>query len=179
MSLSELDPRTWSRFNAGRFGAGLVVAHGGMVSRVRLPSPEYAGSLDAAWDAVRKDFSPLAQAPEPSGYALEAATRLEDFFKSGRNVADLRYVVPDSGPFWRRVWELCAQIPRGRTVTYGDLARMAGSPRATQSVGNAMAKNQLPLLIPCHRVVNTESRVIRYGGGAEMKLHLLELERAG
>lgn len=80
--------------------------------------------------------------------------------------------------FRRRVLEACRNIPRGRTVTYADLARAAGSPHAVRAVGSAMAKNPLPLIVPCHRVVRSDGTL---GGfscpqGVRLKRRLLELE---
>jgi len=83
-------------------------------------------------------------------------------------------------PFQRRVIACCRSIPRGKTLTYGKLAAKAGSPGAARAVGNCMAANRIPLVIPCHRVVGAGGRLHGYSGpgGLKMKRFLLDLEAA-
>jgi O-6-methylguanine DNA methyltransferase len=95
---------------------------------------------------------------------------------------DLRDVPVDPGPqtrFQRRVTACCRSIPRGSTLTYGQLAAKAGSPGAARAVGNCMAANRIPLVIPCHRVVGAGGRLHGYSGpgGQTMKRLLLDLEQ--
>jgi methylated-DNA-[protein]-cysteine S-methyltransferase len=82
------------------------------------------------------------------------------------------------GDFQRRVLEHCRQIPYGETVSYGDLAAKAGSPRAARAVGNCMAANKTPLLVPCHRVVHSSGRLGSFSapGGVATKRRLLAME---
>jgi methylated-DNA-[protein]-cysteine S-methyltransferase len=82
-----------------------------------------------------------------------------------------------ASPFQKKVLQRVARIPYGRTVTYGEVARAVGSPRAFRAVGTANAQNNLPLVIPCHRVV-ASSGLGGYGGGLKMKKRLLRLEGA-
>lgn len=83
-------------------------------------------------------------------------------------------------PLQQRIWHLCQQIPYGQVVTYGDLARQAGRPGAARAVGSTMAKNRLPLIIPCHRVVAAGNRLGGFSSpqGVGMKRKLLTLESA-
>ena len=79
--------------------------------------------------------------------------------------------------FERRVLEVVQGIPRSETRTYAEVARLAGRPGAARAVGRVMAKNPVPLLVPCHRVVRSDGRLGDYsGGGPSMKRRLLELE---
>lgn len=78
--------------------------------------------------------------------------------------------------FSERVLELVARIPRGRVVTYGELARAAGRPRAWKAVGNAVARNPRPVEVPCHRVVMSGGAVGGYQKGPERKIRLLRAE---
>jgi len=82
------------------------------------------------------------------------------------------------GDFQRRVLEQCRRIPYGRTISYGELAAKAGSPRAARAVGNCMAANKTPLLVPCHRVVHSGGRLGSFSapGGTSMKRRLLAME---
>lgn len=82
-------------------------------------------------------------------------------------------------PFQRQVLEQTAAIPRGETRSYGWLATRAGRPQAARAVGQTMARNPVPLVIPCHRVVLSDGRIGHYGlGGAERKRRLLRVEGA-
>ncbi|MCX8037270.1 MAG: methylated-DNA--[protein]-cysteine S-methyltransferase [Candidatus Sumerlaeia bacterium] len=80
-------------------------------------------------------------------------------------------------PFARAVWRACAEIPYGRTCSYGWLAGRVGRPKAARAVGAALGANPLPLLIPCHRVVRNNGGLGGFGGGIAMKERLLALER--
>jgi methylated-DNA-[protein]-cysteine S-methyltransferase len=89
---------------------------------------------------------------------------------------DLRLV---SAPFRRAVLEtLHDDVPRGQVVTYGELARRSGNPRAFRAAASACARNPIPLVVPCHRVVPGSGGIGDYGGGRERKRVLLELEGA-
>jgi O-6-methylguanine DNA methyltransferase len=79
--------------------------------------------------------------------------------------------------FQKRVLKRVAEIPYGQTRTYGEIARSVGSPGASRAVGMVNAKNKLPLIIPCHRVVASNG-LGGYGGGLELKSRLLNLEGA-
>ncbi len=80
--------------------------------------------------------------------------------------------------FRRRVWQATCRIPRGQTQTYGAIARQVGSPGAARAVGQAMAHNPWPIVVPCHRVVGHDGRLTGFGGGLAMKQRMLELEGA-
>ena len=80
-------------------------------------------------------------------------------------------------PFERRALARVSRIPYGKTVTYGKIARALGSPAAARAVGAANAKNRLPLVIPCHRVVAADG-LGGYAGGLPMKRRLLKMEGA-
>jgi methylated-DNA-[protein]-cysteine S-methyltransferase len=100
-------------------------------------------------------------------------------------VDDFRDVVCDPGPltaFRREVLRHCRQIPYGKTRTYGELAAKAGIEGAARAVGNCMAANRIPLIVPCHRVVSSSAG--RFGGfsaagGISMKKRLLKMESHG
>lgn len=99
-------------------------------------------------------------------------------FLEGENV-DFNYEIDLSRltPFQRMVLEEVRKIPPGATLTYGELARRIGRPKAARAVGNALKKNPLPLIIPCHRVVGARN-IGGYTGGLEIKIKLLEAEGA-
>jgi len=92
--------------------------------------------------------------------------------------SDVPLDLPDSPPFWRKVWEACARIPYGETRSYAELAAEAGSPRASRAVGGAMAANPIPIIVPCHRVVGSNGSLVGFGGGLPQKKRMLEMEAA-
>lgn len=81
-------------------------------------------------------------------------------------------------PFQRRVWEELRTIPRGSTVTYGELAVRLGLPGGARAVGSAVARNPVSIVVPCHRVVGADGSLTGYAGGVERKRTLLALEAA-
>jgi methylated-DNA-[protein]-cysteine S-methyltransferase len=78
--------------------------------------------------------------------------------------------------FARRVLQTCGKIPRGRVMTYGELATSLGVPGGARAVGNVMAGTPFPLVIPCHRVIRSDGSLGGFGGGPSMKRALLEME---
>ena len=85
---------------------------------------------------------------------------------------------PHGTPFQIRVWQELRRIPYGSTISYAELARRAGKPKAFRAVGQANAVNPLPLIIPCHRVINADGSLGGYSSGAERKSWLLRHEGA-
>jgi len=130
--------------------------------------------------AITVDAPPgLLPDDEPPERDDGIARELDEYFAGKRRRftarADLTYA--DADRFPRRVLEtLTRKVPWGETVTYGELAEMAGAPRAARAVGNVMAHNPVPILIPCHRVV-AAAGVGGYGlAGVPMKRALLAIE---
>ena len=78
--------------------------------------------------------------------------------------------------FQRRVWNRLLEIPYGAVLSYGDVAHDVGSPRAVRAVGQAVARNPLPVIVPCHRVVGSDGRLTGFGCGLPVKVRLLEIE---
>ena len=79
-------------------------------------------------------------------------------------------------PFRRAVLEQLREVPRGSTVSYGELAARAGRPKASRAVGSACARNPVPIVVPCHRVLPGTGKLGNYAGGPERKRVLLGLE---
>ena len=114
---------------------------------------------------------------QPHGFEAEVAW-LERFFRGdGDSCDDIKLDLSDAPPFFRAAWQACRQIPPGETRSYGWLAAAAGSPGAVRAAGQAMARNRLALVIPCHRVIASDGGLGGYGGGGvERKAELLDLE---
>lgn len=152
-----------------RDGTVVYVAFSGSgVKRVDLGS----ATEDAFRGSYRARFGrSLERAPLPRKIRSAIVAALE-----GR-AAELPEVDLSSvGEFERKVLETIRRIPRGEVRTYEWVARVAGNPKAVRAVGNVMAGNPVPLLLPCHRVVPTAGGLGNYGYGPEMKRRLLEAE---
>jgi methylated-DNA-[protein]-cysteine S-methyltransferase len=125
----------------------------------------------------------LADALSPR--VLEAPARLDEvrreldqYFAGRRHDFDVDLDWRLSRGFSRRVLRSTARIPYGQTSTYARLAARAGSPRAFRAAGNALHRNPIPIVVPCHRVLRSGGHLGGYGGGLEMKESLLRLEGA-
>lgn len=107
---------------------------------------------------------------------LERTTRqLDDYFAGRRTGFDLPLDLHGSD-FQRAVWHGLCTIPFGETVSYGELARRIGNPKAVRAVGLANGRNPVSIVVPCHRVIGADGSMTGYGGGIERKVFLLALE---
>ena len=79
--------------------------------------------------------------------------------------------------FQKKVWQLLLKIPYGKTTTYKDIARMISPSMSAQAVGSAVGHNKISILIPCHRVIGSNSSLTGYAGGIERKEYLLKFEK--
>ena len=104
--------------------------------------------------------------------------QLQEYVKGERRTFDLPFEA-DGTEFQQAVWRRLVAIPYGERWTYGDVARALRKGGAARAVGLACAKNPIPLVIPCHRVVGSDGSLTGFGGGLVMKRTLLDLERGG
>ena len=116
---------------------------------------------------------PSWQYAEESGF--EAAEQFRDYFRGQRRSFDLP-LAPRGTDFQRSVWQALTAIPYGETVSYGDIARAIGRPKAVRAVGAANGRNPLPVVVPCHRVIGSDGKLTGYTGGMHIKEFLLGLE---
>lgn len=125
-----------------------------------------------------KSLAERGYVPGGSQAWVEPALRqIREYYAGRRRRFSFKICPDDLAPFTSRVVACLRKVPYGKTITYGELARRAGSPRASRAVGNAMAQNDFPLIIPCHRVL-ASSGLGGFGGGLRMKRDLLHLEGA-
>lgn len=106
----------------------------------------------------------------------EAERQLAEYFRGERQVFDLP-LQPKGTPFQQADWQALREIPYGETVSYGDIARRIGRPKAFRAVGMANHSNPISIIVPCHRVIGSDGKLTGYGGGLEVKRQLLELEQ--
>ena len=107
----------------------------------------------------------------------EVEAQLAAYFTGERRGFDLPVRLVGT-TFRQRVWAELARIPYGETISYGELARRVGDPKASRAVGAANGANPVSIIVPCHRVVNSKGELHGYGGGLERKRWLLDHERA-
>jgi len=135
-----------------------------------------AGTVTLSWrgglvSAVEFDRAGSAARPDP-----KLRQGLEWVLKGRRIPRRLRVDTSGLPEFTRKVLGACAAVPAGRVLTYGELAASVGRPRAARAVGQALARNPFPILIPCHRVVAAGGRLNGFGGGLAWKEALLAFE---
>ena len=86
-------------------------------------------------------------------------------------------LAPKGTAFQQSVWRALESIPYGEVRSYGDIARQIGNPKACRAIGGANNRNPIAIVIPCHRVIGADGRLVGYGGGLDKKEMLLSLER--
>jgi len=109
---------------------------------------------------------------------LDVAGRFRDYFRGELDALDSLPVDTGGTPFQRRVWEALRTIPVGTTVSYLEMARRVGAPDAVRAVGAANGANPVAIVLPCHRVIGSNGRLVGYGGGLDRKRWLLAHENA-
>jgi len=152
---------------------GLVWTDAGLVA-VQLP----ARSAAATAARIRARF-PGARRRLATRAVWRARTAIVKALAGRGDLAAIQLDLSRCSPFHRQVYEAARRIPRGATLSYGELAARAGNPRAARAVGQAMARNPFPLLVPCHRVLAAHGcGGFSAPGGVDTKFQLLRIEGA-
>lgn len=106
-----------------------------------------------------------------------ATIQLDEYFQGKRTIFSLPFKLTGT-PFQLAVWKELQNIPYGKTTNYKEIAQKINKPKAYRAVGMANNKNPLPIIIPCHRVIGSNGKLIGYAGGLKLKNYLLELEKS-
>ena len=112
---------------------------------------------------------------EPDAILRETARQLGEYFVGQRRDFDLPLRLAGT-PFQQRVWDELNRIPYGETISYAELARRIGNPKACRAVGLANGRNPVAIIVPCHRVIGANGSLTGYGGGLPAKTWLLKHE---
>ena len=144
-------------------GRLLLAANDGGLRHIIFSNGTQPARPDPAW---REDAAPLT----------EAIRQLQAYFAGELENFNLP-LTPGGTPFQMEVWHRLRDIPYGQTISYGELARRIGNPKASRAVGLANGSNPIPIVIPCHRVIGSNGKLTGYGGGLPIKEKLLALER--
>jgi len=150
---------------------GIACSPDGLLA-LTLPEPTPESALEPLlerWEKAQRYDDPR----------LEGLKRkLREYFEGQRVVFDEPLDLRGATPFQHRVWLAVRDIPYGETRSYGQIARQVGSSGAARAVGQAMAANPLPIVVPCHRVIGSDGDLRGFGGGLDLKRRLLEIEGA-
>ncbi len=169
------------RYGAGDWGVGELWFEGEVPLWHELPTPalELRAHPPKGTASPPTVTLPAAGARRGDDSVPELARRVARYFTGAEvSFADVELDLEWCTPFQRSVGEALRDVPYGETVTYGELAALAGYPNAQRAAGSFCARNRLPLILPCHRVV-AAAGLGSYGSlGLDYKRRLLELERA-
>jgi methylated-DNA-[protein]-cysteine S-methyltransferase len=154
-----------------------------VAGRARYESPLGTLTLtagEAGLSAVlfaHEELSPAPTDPQPAPLA-EALRQLDEYFAGARVAFDVPLDPAAGTDFQRAVWRVVGRIPYGTPISYGELARRTGRPGHVRAAGGANARNPLPIVVACHRVVGARGDLTGYSGGLARKRALLALEAA-
>lgn len=158
-----------------------------MMYRAAFPSPLGTLTMYSNGSAITAitlpvwRHQPIAESTESKDLTVfqQAKSWLENYF-TGTAASPIPPIQAVGTTFQQQVWTLLREIPRGSTLTYGDVARKleerTGHHTSPRAVGNAVGRNPVAIMIPCHRVLGTGGSLTGFGGGLEAKRFLLELE---
>jgi len=114
---------------------------------------------------------------DPDIHTESAKTQLREYFEGNRDQFDLPLLLEGTN-FERKVWDQLKTIPAGSTTSYGKIASTLGDIKYSQAVGSANGKNPISIVIPCHRVIGSDNKLVGYAGGLDRKEWLLKHEGA-
>lgn len=144
----------------------------------RVVAIDFGVNEDDFVTRIEKQFdAPVYFGPDETRTALD---QIQAYLDGQRTDFDLPTDISILTDFQQQVLHATQQIPRGRIATYMDIARKIGNPKAVRAVGQALGRNPIPIVIPCHRVIASDGSLGGYsgGGGLETKARLLQLESA-
>jgi methylated-DNA-[protein]-cysteine S-methyltransferase len=124
-----------------------------------------------------KELSTATKLRNDDPYLFGIFNQLKEYFAGTRKKFDVPLDV-DGTEFQKRVWKELQKIPYGKTISYKTLSEKLGDVKAIRAVGTANSKNPVAIIIPCHRVIGADGKLIGYAGGLEIKEKLLHLEGA-
>ena len=142
----------------------LLVHDGKGLCRLQFQDGTHPLSIDENWKKQRSPFTTVIQ-------------QLDEYF-AGRLQ---RFTIPlslEGTEFQRAVWRALKSIPYGKTVSYGAISNKIGNPKASRAVGAANGQNPVSIIVPCHRVIGANGKLVGYGGGLPIKTALLDLEQS-
>lgn len=113
-----------------------------------------------------------------SKLVLKIENQLDEYFNGKRRIFNIPLQLEGS-EFQKKVWEALLKIPYGETKSYKEIAKIIGNEKAYRAVGMANNRNPITIIVPCHRVIGSNNKLIGYFGGLKMKESLLKMEKKG
>lgn len=149
-----------------------------MISATTIKTPKGYARISASTEKIVSiEFCDAPETKGPDNPLLDqCAKELEQFF-AGKTRTFSSPLHERGSVFQKAVWKALLKVPYGEVVTYGELAHMAGYPKAARAVGSACKKNPFPFIVPCHRVLPSDKSLGGYAGGEDMKKWLLDNEK--
>jgi methylated-DNA-[protein]-cysteine S-methyltransferase len=147
------------------------------VGELRLAASE-AGLTAVAFPCEAPTFADGRGSPAARAHLGAAARALREYFAGRRRDFDDLTLAPEGTEFQMRVWKALSAIPFGTTKSYAQIARVIGNPKAMRAVGLANGRNPIAIIVPCHRVIGADGRMVGFSanGGVITKMRMLEIE---
>lgn len=156
---------TYYTFMDSSLGEIMLISNGSALTGLYLSSQKYALTIGADW--LQNDELPLF---------AETKKALADYFAGHAVEFNMPLAFNEGTKFQKQVWQALLTIPYGETISYKELAIRIGNPKAVRAVGLANGRNPIAIIVPCHRVIGANGKLVGYGGGLPRKQQLLELE---
>jgi methylated-DNA-[protein]-cysteine S-methyltransferase len=150
-------------FDTGLIGTLTLVGDDAGLRRIEFEKKKAPLAIEPDWQRNPNLFAP-------------AKNQLAAYFNGELQQFDLP-LAPKGTAFQLSVWEALKKIPYGGLASYGEIAAAIGNPKAVRAVGGANARNPIPIIIPCHRVIGSDGSLTGFGGGLTTKQRLIDLER--
>ena len=138
-------------------------AESNFISRIKFKE---GNSLQLCKESKQNSESPIL---------VKASKQINEYFNGNRKLFEIPFKL-NVPPFYRKVLLEVQKVKYGDVASYGKIAKMAGNNKAARIVGTANAKNPLPIIIPCHRIISSNDNIGGYSGGLDKKLYLLDHE---
>ena len=160
--------KTYTATYASSLGPIVIESDGQAITSLRFSNEQACDTSTAQEKAGEEAATALP-------IIAETLRWLEDYF-AGKRPCNVPRLNPQGTAFQKRVWQTLLTIPYGKTISYGEIAKMVEC-RSAQAVGQAVGANPIALIIPCHRVIAAHGKIGGYEYGIEIKKRLLELEQ--
>ena len=150
------------------------------MSMIKYKSPFGIITIQETNGAISKVCLPNAEPDireNPTELLENAKNQLAEYFEGRRKIFDLPLNFDNCGDFAVKVYRELLKIPYGETASYKYIAEKINCPKGYRAVGLANNKNPIAIIVPCHRVIGANGKLVGYGGGLDLKIKLLELEK--
>lgn len=125
---------------------------------------------------IERDENKMTSVKSP--HVTQTIQELDEYFNGDRKTFTVPLDLSLGTKFQQEVWSELLKMPYGRVFSYSDLAISCGDIKKVRAVGKANGANPVPIIVPCHRVIGKDGKMVGYGGGLDMKRYLLKLEKA-